>query len=138
MPNFTDKSEPDFRGRKPLSEGGFPWWKYGAFVPVVLACVGWLVTHEARVQRLEEIAAQIKEKVSTLDELARDPGPKPETRVAIESFRRESDDLRRQLEKIEERLNNLHLFIRGSEEWRPRANGKRGFLDPPADSPLIR
>lgn len=89
------------------------WWKF--FIPVVgsivLAIFGWAVnlqikvdhiatTQTEREPRFTAIEQQIKELVT----IARDPAPRPETRVELKAI----DE---RLGRLEERVNSLHAYI---------------------------
>jgi hypothetical protein len=80
-------------------------------IPAVLSISGWAFTLQGRIH---EIAAQqaergprivaIEQKLSTLLDIARDPAPKPETKVEMQA-------MKEQINRLDERVNNLHNYI---------------------------
>lgn len=110
-----------------------------AMVPVVIAVAGWSISLENRIQVID---ARQSERTSRFDHLEQmltqvnravmDPAPKPETKIAIESLRRDMDNSHEEIVRLNERLNNLHNFLLQTPPFKPQ--GKRGTR---YDTPLV-
>lgn len=92
----------------------FDEWSFKAIVvliPAVLAISGWAFSLQGRIHELATQQAErgprivaIEQKLSTLLDIARDPSPKPETKVEMQA-------MKEQLSRLDERVNNLHNYI---------------------------
>ena len=110
-------------------------------VPIVIALAGWALTLQIRLQEIStkqeergpRIAA-IERDIDVLNTIARDPAPKPETRVELQQMEQSHKRLETRLDRLEERFNNFHQFLlqAGPTIMKPpQPPGRRG------ETPLI-
>jgi hypothetical protein len=116
------------------------------FFPVVIALAEWALTLHTKIQEVatkqEERSPRIKEmehQIEMLEQVARDPAPKPEMKVAIEALKGVHGHLDDRVTRLEERVNNIHNYILALpirlSPYAPPAPSRQGdlHLDEPFD-----
>lgn len=111
-----------------MNDGGPPHWVGRAIVvmiPVGVAVIAWSFNMESRLQavssRFDERGNRItslETRMSMAEMRIADPSPKPEARVMIDDIRREMSEMREKdkalfdrQQRLDDRLNNLHLYL---------------------------
>ena len=105
-------------------------------IPVAIAGGGWVMSLESRLQVID---ARQQERTIRFDNLERqmliinsevmDPKPKPETRVQLQGVVQDIERLRDELQRINERVNNLHAYfmqVVPRPPFNPQKDGRRG------------
>jgi hypothetical protein len=122
-----------------------------ACAPIAVPIFGWgynlsMEVQDIKIKQIERgpVIAELKADVALLFKSATDPSPKPETKIAVDSLKREILSLDERLGRIEDRLNNMHAYLLSLSSKTPpylnnNTNQKRhGFFDPPSDLPIIK
>ena len=101
-------------------------------IPLVLAISGWAFALQGRIHEIDATQDErgarivaIEQQIKSLTDFARDPSPRPETRVAMKAM----DD---RMARVEERINSLHNYILAlpiRPAPTPYAPSKRGEAD---------
>jgi hypothetical protein len=94
-------------------------WKTFPFVMSgFIATFGWGVSIETRINNIQTIQAERTIKMAAVDvrlsdiaKAAYDPAPKPETKVAVEALRADHNSMMDKIDRLEDRVNNLHNFL---------------------------
>jgi hypothetical protein len=106
-----------------------------AFIPIIAASVGWLVTLNSRVERIDTlqqerirwqnvVEAQHADLDRKIERILSNPEPTPPAKIFL-------DQHERRLEKLESRVNGLHEYlIQLPIRPPPYAPNKRGDLGP--------
>lgn len=99
----------------------FDEWSFRAItilVPLVIAIVGWSFALSARIEAIatkqEERGpkiASLEHQIEVLEQIARDPSPRPEAKIAIAAIKADHDKMDERVTRLEDRVNNLHNYM---------------------------
>ena len=96
--------------------------------------IGWGISVETRIGNMATTQAEraprivtLENQVSNLDVMVRDPAPKAETKVEMDAMKDDHKQLSDRLDRLEDRVNNLHNYILSAP---PKMLMKRGELPP--------
>jgi peptidoglycan hydrolase CwlO-like protein len=111
-----------------------------AMIPVLMGGAGWVLSLESRIQvidaRQQERSTRfehVEKQISALNGEVMDPKPKPETRVAMQTMTQDIERLKDEIQRVNERVNNLHAYfmqVVPRPPFNPQRDGRRGDLFP--------
>jgi tetrahydromethanopterin S-methyltransferase subunit G len=111
-----------------------------AMIPVLMGGAGWVLSLESRIQvidaRQQERSLRfehVEKQISAINGEVMDPKPKPETRVAMQTMTQDIERLKDEIQRVNERVNNLHAYfmqVVPRPPFNPQRDGRRGDLFP--------
>lgn len=131
--NSEDEQQEDALIRRRFDEWAFKGIVF--LVPTVMSIAVWSFNLQTRIETIatkqEERGprlAAIERDIDTLTQIARDPSPRPEAKIALDGLRADHKRVEDRLDRLEERINGLHQFIINAPlKLMP---GRRGALPP--------
>ena len=101
-----------------LSQTDCMWRVFPIVAGLGVTLVGWGVTIETRLANINTIQLERTVKIAAMDKTVSDlikdvanPAPKPETKIQLEQMSSDHDKMETRLDRVEERMNNLHDFM---------------------------